>query len=266
MKALFTPLLRAIVVALLVVGVFWVLKKTIDIPGWLNIAFGIISLILTGVIGIQREMGLKTYYRAIFAYLTNAQYLYELDIRIIANPHVTIGSLSKLVEERYKTRASLGVRGANYLQVRFIEPPRTVEIRIQPDASQIAFELDDDLENVSADIPQVISIDLVDPVELRYRDSDGKVVRDTFNVLQDLANDIARAVGGQPPYFTVTVNRVAKGLRPKHPKGPGPSGLIQDNLNVRIRRDSTALQLQSNSSSSIVKYLTQNLADLEPVV
>ena len=133
---------------------------------------------------------------------------------------------------------------------------------MQPDASQIAYEYDNEEESGEA---RIISIDLVDPVELHYRKSDSQSVRDTFDALRDLAHDIMRASGGEAPYFTVTINRAAKGSPLKHPRGPGPGGMAQDTSNVRIRRDSMALQLQSKSASSIVKHLTENIADLEPV-
>lgn len=266
MKALATPLFKAIGVALIVAATFWLLEQAIDVPKWLSISSSIASLILTGVISVQQSMNLGTYFRAIAAYLTNAPYLYELDIRISASSTVNINALVALIEDVYRNRASLGIRGTNYLQIRFLEPPRTVEIRIQPDVAYLAYQAD---EGVAVDdhyeVPKMISIDLVDPVELRYRDSEGKVVHDTFDVLQDLANDIARIAGGRPPYFTVTINRVRKGVRPKHPSGPGPSGIIQDMPDVRIRRDTKALQLQSSSSSAIVKHLTQEIAALEPV-
>lgn len=86
-----------------------------------------------------------------------------------------------------------------------------------------------------------------------------------MDALRDLANDVARVSGGEAPYFTVTANRATKGMPLKHPQAPGPSGIIQDNTNVRIRRDEKALQLQSKNPSSLVQHLTENLADLEPV-
>lgn len=266
MKALLIPLAKMLGIVLIFASVLWLLDEALNAPTWLKIFSSAVSVILVGIVGVQQNKTLLTYYHAVVAYLTNAPFLYELDTRITSSGEVGINTFITLLEDRYKNQATLGVRGANYLQIKLLEPPRTIEIKIQPDVSALAYQADDDIEDGPLSNAKIISIDFVDPVELRYRDVDGKTVYDTFNVLQDIANDIARVSKGQPPYFTVTINRVKKGVRPRHPEGPGPSGTVQDTADVRIRRDTKALQLQSSSSSAIVRHLTQGIAELEPIV
>jgi hypothetical protein len=263
MKPLYMPLLKALGVLLLVSFSTWAANKLIDFPVWLVISIGVVVAMLTGFIDVQKNMTLKSYFRAINVWFNDAVYLYELDIRIAAGSNIDVALLREMIEREYATRAKLGVMGSNYLQLKLLEPARTVEIKIQPDVSQIAYLQDEGEADISE--TKIISIDLVDPVEFHYRKSDVDSVRNTLDALRDLAHDIVRVSGGQAPYFTVTVNRAAKGVPLRHPQGPGPSGVIQDNSSVRIRRDEKALQLQSRNPSSLVQHLTENLADLEPV-
>lgn len=268
MKALFRPLAMALAVGLGTALALWLIGKLINVPGWLTILATALSTIITGTTNAMQNMTLKSYLRAIAAFFTNAPFLYELDIRIDADTALNISDLAALVEERYASRATLGVRGDNYLHVRFTEPPRTAEIKVQPDAGKLAyFEDGFDFEEQAEARTQayVVTIDLVDPVELRFRDSESKKVRDTFDVLHELAAEITRMLDSQRPYYTITINRVKEGVRPKHPHGPGPGSVTQVLNDVRISRDGKALQLQSNSPASIVKHLTENIGDLDPV-